>query len=59
MLKFVSPAGRAIANVREMIIEMVQIKQRMSVYLLDPLQVGYGPVYIALVRHRYICVSFD
>ena len=36
----VSPAGRA--NVREIVIEMVQIKQLMRVYLLAPLQIGYG-----------------
>ena len=35
----VSPAGRA--NVREIVIEIVQIKQYMSVYRLAPLQVDY------------------
>ena len=48
----VSPAGRA--NVRGIVIEMVQIKQCMSVYLLAPLQIGYGsawaPLYLCIVR---------
>ena len=35
----VSPAGRA--NVREIVIEIVQIKQYMSVYRLAPLRVDY------------------
>ena len=37
----ISPAGRT--NVREIVIEIVQIKQHMSVYCLAPLQVDCKP----------------
>ena len=40
----VSPAGRT--NVREIVIEIVQIKQYMSAYCLAPLQVDCNPTWV-------------
>ena len=40
----VSPAGRT--NVREIVIEIVQIKQYMSAYCLAPLQVDCKPAWV-------------